>query len=191
MNSARTAGLSFVLVASIGAICAVQAQQNQESDISHQVKAGLAECDRKYPDEIKQAVANAMCAKKAMEPLRRTTPYPDLINLETSKVLMMAEKLQNRKITLIEAKAAAAQIHSEIVAELQRRQLATAAAAAAARSAAAPARSAPAPTPSAVTIDNSPPPVYQSDAPRLQNNLPQQTRCQTMRVGTFLETVCR
>jgi hypothetical protein len=33
-------------------------------------------------------------------------------------------------------------------------------------------------------------PMVQSDAPTLRNNLPQQTRCQTMRVGAALQTVC-
>ena len=165
----------------------VRAQQNQESDALHQIRAGLAECNRKFPDEIKQAIANAVCSKQAMEPLKRTSPYPDLIDVETTNVLVVAEKLQKGKMTLIEAKAAVAQIHSNVVAEFQRRQLAKPAAAAAApRPAPAPV----APAPSTVIIDNSPPPIFQSDAPKLQNILPQQTRCQTMRVGMMLQTVC-
>ena len=142
---------------------------------------------RKFPNEIKQAIANAICAKQAMEPLKRASPYPDLIDVETTKVLVVAEMLQKGKMTLIEPKPTVAQIHSNVVAEFQRRQLAKSAAAAAAP------RSTPAPVaqaPSTVIIDNSPPPVFQSDAPKLHNILPQQTRCQTMRVGMMLQTVC-
>ena len=185
MNSGRKAVVFLVLLAAVSAgNREVDAQQNQASAIASQIREGLAECNRKYPDEVKQAVANTMCEKQAMEPLKRTSPYPDLVDLETTNALVVAEKLQKGKMTLIEAKAAVAQIHSDVVAEFQRRQLA--------KAAVAQQRPSPAQTqaPSTVIIDNSSPPVFQSDAPKLQNIIPPPTRCQTMRVGMMLQTMC-
>jgi hypothetical protein len=40
------------------------------------------------------------------------------------------------------------------------------------------------------SIEIEPTQIPQADYPKLQNNLPQQTRCQTMRIGIMLQTVC-
>ena len=56
--------------------------------------------------------------------------YPDLMDQELANNLMLAEKVQKGKMTLIEMKAVKAQLHSQIVTEFQRRQLAKMAAAA-------------------------------------------------------------
>ena len=183
MNSAKKVSMSFALLAV--AFCAgnreVQAQQqNQASAIDRQVQEGMDKCSRKYPDQVKQAIAIARCENEAMEPLRQASAYPDIIIMEMGESLVIAEKLQKGKMTLIEAGAASARLHSQVIGEIERRQLAKAAAA----------RPAPAPAPSTIIVDQSPPPVFQSDAPQLQNNLPRQTRCQTMRVGITLQTVC-
>ena len=124
MSLIKKVNISFVLLTvafSVGNREVRAQQQNQPSIIASQVREGMAECNRKFPDEVKQAVANTMCEKQAMEPLKRTSPYPDLVDLETTNALVVAEKLQKGKMTLIEAKAAVAQIHSDVVAEFQRR----------------------------------------------------------------------
>jgi hypothetical protein len=159
--------------------------QTQAPSLLDRLKAELALCKQQYPNRIKQAIAYATCENQVTRVLLKPRlPNPDLVEQEMTYNLVLAEKVQKGKMTLIEKEAAAAQQHSEMVAEAQRRELAKATVA---QQRQAPAQ---AQAPSTVIIDNSPPPVFQSDAPKLQNILPQQTRCQTMRVGMMLQTVC-
>jgi len=160
----------------------VQAQQASADPLAR-IKDGLAECRRRL-HPIKQAIALATCENQYLVLLRPTMPDPDLMDQELAYNLVLAERVQTGRMTPIERKAAAAQFVSQITAEGERRVLARRAAAArdvaAAAAASQPAQSA--------VIDQTP--IPQSDAPRLQNILPQQTRCQTMRIGIMLQTVC-
>ena len=101
-----------------------QAQQNPAASVLSQIQAGNEECKRKYPDPIKQAMASATCENRNMELLRPQMVYPDLMDQELANNLMLAEKVQKGKMTLIEMKAVKAQLHSQVVTEFQRRQLA-------------------------------------------------------------------
>jgi hypothetical protein len=83
-------------------------------------------------------------------------------------------------MTLIEMKAVKAQLHSQVVTEFQRRQLAKGTAA---------------PRPAAPMANNTgivaqPSPLVQSSSPQLQNGPPREPHCQTARFGMMLETVC-
>ena len=107
-----------------------------------------------------------------MELLRPSMVYPDLMDQELANNLMLAEKVQKGKISLIEMKAVKAQLHSQIVTEFQRRQLAKTAAA----RPAAPAATGFVAQPSAVQSGQTAP--------------PKEPHCQTARFGMMLETVC-
>ena len=80
--------------------------------------------------------------------------YPDLMDQELANNLMLAEKVQRGKMTLIEMKAVKAQLHSQIVTEFQRRQLAKMAATASPRPAA--------PAPNVTGFVDRPAPVVQA-----------------------------
>jgi hypothetical protein len=149
----------------------LQAQQNPPAPLLNQIQAANEECKRKYPDPVRQAIAYATCENRNMELLRPSMVYPDLMDQELANNLMLAEKLQKGKMTLIEMKAVKAQLHSQIVSEFQRRQLAKTAAA----------------RPAAPAANS---PVVQSSSPQLQNSTPREPHCQTARFGMMLETVC-
>jgi hypothetical protein len=150
-----------------------QAQQNPAGSVLSQIQAGNEECKRKYPDPIKQAIATATCENRNMELLRPQMVYPDLMDQELANNLMLAEKVQKGKMTLIEMKAVKAQLHSQIVTEFQRRQLAKMAATAPPRPAA------PAPNPTGF-VDRPAPAVQANPEPH----------CQTARFGMMLGMSC-
>jgi hypothetical protein len=169
MNRAGRAGISLMLLAvacSVGNR-EVQAQQNPPAPVLRQIQAANEECTRKYPDPIKQAIAYASCENRNMELLRPSMVYPDLMDQELANNLMLAEKVQKGKMTLIEMKAVKAQLHSQVVTEFQRRQQA--------KGATAPGL--------AASAANSP--AVQSSSPQ-----PREPHCQTARFDMMLATVC-
>jgi hypothetical protein len=181
MDSTRitTAGILLVLTllgCSTGSR-QLQAQQPSANALTRRMNDGLAECRRRF-HPIKQAIALATCENQYIDLLRPTLPEPDLLDQELAYNLVLAEKVQRGKMTLIERRAAAAQFISQTMAETERRILARRAAAARDLAAAQPSQS--------IEIEQTP----QAQYPRLRNILPQQTRCDTMRVGIMLQTVC-
>jgi hypothetical protein len=190
MNPAGKISVSLVLLTAAFALgdrevqaqvqAQVHAQQNPLASILNQIQAANEECKRKYPDPVRQAIAYTSCENRNMELLRPSMVYPDLMDQELANNLMLAEKVQKGKMTLIEMKAVKAQLHSQIVTEFQRRQLAKMAAA---------------PRPAAPIVNNTniagqPSPVVQSGSPQLQNSAPREPHCQTARFGMMLEMVC-
>jgi hypothetical protein len=173
MNPAARAGVSLMLLTAAFALGnrQAQAQQNPPAPLLNQIQAANEECRRKYPDPVKQAIAYTTCENKNMELLRPSMVYPDLMDQELANNLMLAEKVQKGRMTLIERNAVKAQLHSQIVTEFQRRQLA--------KTAAAPRPAAPAAN--NAIIANQPSPVVQSSP---------EPKCQTARFGMLLETVC-
>jgi len=181
----RTARMSVSLMLLAAVICVgyrdVRAQQNPPAPLLNQIQAANEACKRKYPDPVKQAVAYATCENRNMELLRPAMVYPDLMDQELANNLMLAEKVQKGRMTLIEMKAVKAQLHSQVVTEFQRRQLA--------KTAATPRPAAPAI--SATTVAGQLiPPVAQGGSPQQQNSPPKEPHCQTARFGMMLETVC-
>jgi hypothetical protein len=186
MNPTGRAGALLILLlaaSSAGtrdASAQIPAQQNPPASLLNQIQAANQECKRKYPDPIKQALGYATCENRNMELLRPAMVYPDLMDQELANNLMLAEKVQKGKMTPIEMKAAKAQLHSQIVSEFQRRQLAKTAVAA--RPAA--------PVANTTGFVAQPSPV-QSGSPQLQNSTPpKEPHCQTARFGMMLETMC-
>jgi hypothetical protein len=100
------------------------AQQYSRESTIRLIEAANEECRREYPNPIKQAVGRATCENQNMEVLRSTMPYPDLMDKELAYNLVLAEKVQKGKMTTTEREAAAAQFHSQVLAEQQRRGLA-------------------------------------------------------------------
>jgi hypothetical protein len=186
MNPAGKMSISLMLLISAVSVgtaevrAQVQAQQNPPASVLNQIQAANEECKRKYPDPVRQAIDYTSCENRNMELLRPSMVYPDLMDQELANNLMLAEKVQKGKMTLIEMKAVKAQLHSQIVTEFQRRQLA--------KTAAAPRPAAPAAN--TVNIAGQSVPVVPSGSPQLQNSPPREPHCQTARFGMMLETVC-
>jgi hypothetical protein len=185
MNPAGKISASLMLLISAGSMGTreVQAQdqtQNPPASVLNQIQVANEGCRRKYPDPVKQAIDYTSCENRNMELLRPSMVYPDLMDQELANNLMLAEKVQKGKMTLIEMKAVKAQLHSQIVTEFQRRQLAKTAATS---------------RPTAPSVNNAiiagqPSPLVQSTSPQLQNSAPKEPHCQTARFGMMLETVC-
>lgn len=150
-----------------------QAQQNPSASVLSKIQAANAECKRKYPDPVKQAIASAACENRNMELLRPSMVYPDLMDQELANNLMLAEKVQTGKMTLIEMNAIKAQLRSQIVTEFGRRQLAKTAAAAPPRPAA--------PAVNVTGFVDRPAPVVQANP---------EPHCQTARFGMMLGMSC-
>ena len=185
MNPAGKMSISLMLLISAVSLgtravrAQVQAPQNPPAQILNQIQAANEECKRKYPDPVRQAIDYTTCENRNMELLRPSMVYPDLMDQELANNLMLAEKVQKGKMTLIEMKAVKAQLHSQIVTEFQRRQLA--------KTAAAPRPAAP--VANITNIAGQPATVVQSGSPQ-QNTPPREPHCQTARFGMMLETVC-
>jgi len=187
MTPAGKISLSLMLLTaafSIGARDAqaqIQAQtpQNPPAQILSQIQAANEGCRRKYPDPVKQAIDYTTCENRNMELLRPSMVYPDLMDQELANNLMLAEKVQRGKMTPIEMKAVKAQLHSQIVTEFQRRQLA--------KTAAVSRPAAPAANNTGILAQ---PSLAQSGSPQLPNSPPKEPHCQTARFGMMLETVC-
>ena len=179
MNRAGRAAVSLMLLISAVSVgtrevrAQVQAQQNPPASVLNQIQAANGECKRKYPDPVRQAIDYTSCENRNMELLRPSMVYPDLMDQELANNLMLAEKVQKGNVTLIEMNAAKAQLHSQIVTEFQRRQLAKMAATRQG-----------APAANNASIAGQPAPVVQSGPP------PREPHCQTARFGMMLETVC-
>jgi len=182
MNPAGKISVSLVLLTAAFSVGnrEVRAQQNPPAPLLNQIQAANEECRRKYPDQTKQAIAYATCENRNLELLRPSMVYPDLMDQELANNLMLAEKVQRGKMTLIEMKATKAQLHSQVVTEFQRRQLAKTAAA----------TRPVAPAANNMNIAGQPAPAVEPGTPQLQNTTTRQPHCQTARFGMMLETVC-
>jgi hypothetical protein len=178
MNATRRAGVALMLLGvfalgnrEVHAQIQTQPNASAPASILNKIQAGNEECKRQHPDPVKQAIAYATCENRNMELLRPSMVYPDLMDQELANNLMLAEKVQNRKMTLIEMKAMKAQLHSQVVTEFARRQLA--------KTAAAPQAAASAPNTTGFIGQTSP--VVQASP---------QPHCQTARFGMMLGMSC-
>jgi hypothetical protein len=61
--------------------------------------AEWANCNVRFPDSIKQAVARSACYQNAARPLRSLNPYPDLFDQLLALQALVAEQIQSGKIT--------------------------------------------------------------------------------------------
>lgn len=95
------------------------------ADLQAQNAAAVADCDARIPKgNAATAVARSQCINDANMILRPIMPYPDLWDQLLATNLAIAERVQNKQITILQANEMLAQKRSEIVAEEQRRSLA-------------------------------------------------------------------
>ena len=185
MNSASKITIlsAIVIAAAVTGLHEVTAQvgasQNLPASLPNKIQAANEECRRKYPDQIRQSVAYATCENRNLELLRPTMVYPDLIDQELANNLLLAEKVQTGKMTPIEMKALKAQLHSQIVSEFQRRQLA--------RTAAMSRPNTPAANPGSIPGQAA---LVQPNPLQPRSQAPRELHCQTARFGMLLGTEC-
>lgn len=120
----------FIAIAALAATvagCGLARQQERKEASERaiaQVKADVEVCNQTYPRAQKTALVRAQCLGAATEHLRPFVNYPDLLDQEKTGRNVLAEKWQNGKITQMEYEAQFTEMHSQIVAEEQRRNLA-------------------------------------------------------------------
>lgn len=107
-----------------GCMTASQRHANEVKSLGDMYRDSVEECRYEFPEASKKYVEFAKCQNQSMELLRLAVPFPDLLDQEAATRLAIAEKVQSGKITLAEGNMQASQVHSQIVAEEQRRSLA-------------------------------------------------------------------
>lgn len=99
-----------------------EAQERYQTIIS-EVTLWVEDCRKRFPEGQKTALARSQCIGKATEGLKGISPYPDLIDQENANRDVLAEKWQKGQMTEVEYRAQFAQMHSQMEAERQRRQM--------------------------------------------------------------------
>lgn len=130
----RVVLLFAVCVLTSGCMTAAQKREEAARQTQQMLTDSIDECKRESPNEVTQAIARATCVNQSMELIRPYMPN-DLLDQENASRLAVAEKVQTKKITVIEANMQLAQIHSQLVGEVERRSLANRAVSAAESSA--------------------------------------------------------
>jgi hypothetical protein len=121
----RSLGITTLCVALAGCGLARQQEQKQAYDKAMaQVTADIEVCNQTYPKVQKTALARAQCLGSAVDTVRPHVTYPDLLDQEKTSRNALAEQWQNGKITQMEYEAKFNEMHSQVVAEEQRRNLA-------------------------------------------------------------------
>jgi hypothetical protein len=121
----RSIGAIALAVTLGGCGLAMQAQQREAYQKAlAQVQADVQTCNDTYPKVQKTAVVRAQCLGAATDTLRPLLPYPDLYDQEKANRNVLAEQWQTGKITQLQYEAQFTEMHSTIVAEEQRRNLA-------------------------------------------------------------------
>jgi hypothetical protein len=118
--------LVTALCAGLGG-CGLAARKEREEAFAAakaRTQTALADCEAKYPQGSKQPVEKAQCMNAAFNILRPFVPYPDLMDQDMANRALLAEKVQQGKLSPAEATAEMTQRQSQIVAEEQRRGLA-------------------------------------------------------------------
>lgn len=107
--------------------CGLMARKEREEQAAAAKAAmeqGFADCKARYPEGSKQYVEKNRCDADAAKAIRPFVSYPDLFDKDWAARAVIAERLQTGKMSLAEANLEATQIHSDIAAEEQRRNLA-------------------------------------------------------------------
>lgn len=119
----QVAIIGLLMLAGCGLVRQKEAQDRFNSAMA-EVRAGVETCNQAHPKQQQTAVARARCIGDATAPIRSLVPFPDLLDQETANRNLLAERWQAGKITQAEFEAQFTQMHSQVVAEEQRRQLA-------------------------------------------------------------------
>jgi hypothetical protein len=119
--------LAILACAVLVSSCGLAARQEREQQMAAAVAAkdsGIAACKEQYADENRDFVLRNKCGFAAAQVIRPFVTYPDLFDQSWAKAALLAEQLQAKKITRVEANAQMTESQSQIVAEEQRRNLA-------------------------------------------------------------------
>jgi hypothetical protein len=113
-----------IFVAGCGLVRQAELQKQRE-ELTAQSNAAAATCDAQFPKGNQSTVlARIQCLNQAIEILRPIMPYPDLLDNFMATRLAIAERVQQKQISIAEGNALIMQKRSDIVGEEQRRQLA-------------------------------------------------------------------
>ena len=113
-----------VLLSGCG-LARMQERQAQTKAAMEASASGIAACKAQYPDENKDFVVRVKCASEAAKVARPFVSYPDLFDKSWATSAVLAEELEAKKITRAQAELQLSQTNSEIIAEEQRRNLAS------------------------------------------------------------------
>lgn len=108
--------------------CGLAARAEREAQMKAALETAIAEKDRcnvAYPLEQKTAMARAKCMGGAANILKPFVPYADLVDQENATRTALAEQWQMGRITQAMFEQQFTQAHSQVVAEEQRRNLAS------------------------------------------------------------------
>lgn len=122
MRSVAILGMCFV-VGGCG-LAARHERQEQMAAAKATMAQGFADCKAQFPEGSKDYVAKNKCDALAAQVIKPFVTWPDLFDKDWAARAVIAERLQAGKITLAEANQQAAQIHSQVAAEEQQRNLA-------------------------------------------------------------------
>lgn len=117
-----------LIVAPILAGCGLVARKEQaerEAALKHQFEATLADCNQRLPPNTKRQRDRANCINGAMNLYRGSLPFTDLLDQEMAARLAIAEQVETGKLTLAQGDLEFSRVHSNLVAEEQRRMLAS------------------------------------------------------------------
>jgi hypothetical protein len=99
--------------------------QARNDKLSAQNKAAMQSCDETHPPgNPKTVVARAKCQTEAMAILLPMVPYPDLLRSLIASRMVVAEEVQDGKLTIAQGNEIMANKLSNMVSEEQRRNLA-------------------------------------------------------------------
>jgi hypothetical protein len=104
--------------------CGMTRQQEQMAADYAAQKPGMDACKAQYPDETKNGAARLNCQYEVAKRIRPYQPYPDLFDELWANGIVVAERLDAKKITEAEARLLLTQEKSKIAGEEQRRNLA-------------------------------------------------------------------
>ncbi len=114
------------LCAAVGGCGLAARKERQEAFAAAQAQqqAGIADCEAKYPPATtKQFTERAQCINAAVAIIRPFVPFPDLLDQDMANRMLLAEKVQQGRMTVAEATQDMAQRRSQLTAEEQRRSL--------------------------------------------------------------------
>lgn len=121
--------LLIVVLASVLCGCGLARQQEMRSEraaLKEQASAAAQECQAKFPPGVvTTAIARAQCVNDAVAITRPAWNYPDLLNSFMATRMAVAERIQKGQITVAQGNEQIANKWSEVVAEEQRRNLAS------------------------------------------------------------------
>lgn len=123
-----TRALILVSVALSVAGCGIIAQKKRQEEFAA-TKANadrmLADCDLKYKKIKGQMLDRMRCRGEAFALYKPQLPFPDLLDQEITSLMVVAERVDAGEMSYAEGEQAASEIHSRMVAEEQRRMLAS------------------------------------------------------------------